>query len=172
MRFSFMPLSREGVLALFEWRYPEPYQVYNLGGEYMEEALAELTDQRSPYYAAYDEQGLLAGFINVGTSALVWDAGEPRVFIDGEHGTTALGLGLRPDLTGHGLGLSFVESALTFLRDQFSPRQIRLFVLAWNKRALRVYEQAGFQQIRAFTQVNRFGTSDFIEMCLNIEQER
>lgn len=172
MRFSFTPLLREGALALLEWRYPEPYQVYNLGGEYREETLIELTDQRSPYYAAYDEQGLLVGFINVGTSALVWGAGEPRVLIDEEHGMTALGLGLRPDLTGRGLGLSFVESALAFLKDQFFPRQVGLFVLAWNKRAVRVYEQAGFQQIRAFTQVNRFGTSDFIEMRLDIELER
>lgn len=164
MRFVFDPLTRSDALALLEWHYAEPYAVYNLGSEYVEEILVDLLDPRSPYYAARDEQGELVGFINVGTSALVWDAGEPGVFIEQEPRVSALGLGLRPDLTGRGFGISFVEAALTFIKTRFAPHQMRLFVLAWNERAIRVYERAGFQRVRAFTQTNRFGSREFVEM--------
>src|SRR2546421_416682 len=76
-----------------------------------------------------------------------------------------VGLGLRPDLTGRGLGESFSRAALDFARAEWSPRRFRLYVAAWNRRALRVYERLGFRE--AGRQVRRFdlvGDHEFIEM--------
>lgn len=164
MNFDVQPLTREDVYVLREWRYEEPYTVYSLGGGSLEELLAEMLDLRSPYFAVRNDEGELVGFFNIGTSALVWDAGEPETFLDATSQASALGLGLRPDLTGRGMGQTFVEAALAFIREQYAPREVWLYVLAWNERAMRVYERAGFQRVRTFTQENRYGRRDFVEM--------
>lgn len=164
MKFAVCPLTREDVQELQTWRYEEPYAIYSLGDGSLEELLGEMLDPRSPYFAVRNDEGELIGFFNIGTSALVWDAGEPGVFLDATRRASALGLGLRPDLTGRGLGQSFAEAALAFLHKQYAPQEVWLYVLAWNERAIRVYERTGFQRVRTFTQENRYGKRDFVEM--------
>ena len=53
------------------------------------------------------------------------------------------GLGLRPDLTGQGLGLEFFLAGLAFAHERYRPERVRLHVAAFNERARRVYERAG-----------------------------
>ena len=60
--------------------------------------------------------------------------------LDGE---VELGLGMRPDRTGLGLGAAFVEAAMAFARDRWVPRSFGLDVFPWNERAIRSYERAG-----------------------------
>ena len=55
-----------------------------------------------------------------------------------------IGLGLRPDLTGRGLGLDFFRAGVEFARERFRPALIVLNVAAFNERAIAVYERAGF----------------------------
>ena len=57
------------------------------------------------------------------------------------------GLGLRPDLVGRGLGLDFFRAGLEFARERYRPRLIRLHVAAFNERAIKVYERAGFLEV-------------------------
>jgi len=71
---------------------------------------------------------------------------------------------MRPDLTGKGLGLAFVEAGLAFAREQFHPDYFHLFVYTSNERAIKVYEQAGFQRVRVFMRRNIQGESEFLEM--------
>src|SRR5262249_23096170 len=119
---TFTPLSAGDARAIQAWRYEPPYTIYNMasdGAAEPDEGLEELLDRRSPYYAVRDRQGELIGFFNFGTSALVWQAAEPALHVEGR--TIAIGLGLRPDLTGLGLGLGFVNAGLAFAREQFAP---------------------------------------------------
>jgi RimJ/RimL family protein N-acetyltransferase len=71
---------------------------------------------------------------------------------------------MQPDLTGKGLGLAFINAGLDFAREQFQPDYFRLFVLTFNERAIRVYERAGFQQVRVFVRRNIHGEREFMEM--------
>lgn len=162
MHITFTPMTEPDARAICAWRYPAPYDTYDVGEP--EQALTEMLDPRSPYFAARDEHGELIGYLCFGTAATVSDAPEPRPF-DAD-GALCFGLGLRPDLTGQGkgLGLGYVRAGLDFARERFAPPAFRLYVLTWNERAIRVYERAGFQRVGVRRVVNRHGVLDFLEM--------
>jgi len=161
MLFTLTDMSELDARTIQTWRYEEPYTIYSYAQS--EEGLAEMLEPRSPHYAVHNEQGELVGFFCYGTSAQVWENAVPALYDD--EGTVAVGLGLRPDLTGQGLGLGFVVAGLTFAREHFAPRRFRLFVLAFNERARRVYERAGFTRVREFIQLNPvYGELRFVEM--------
>lgn len=164
MRFQFASVSEADARAILAWRYDEPYAVYNMADDFesIKRGLAEMLDRRSPYYSVRDERDELLGFFCFGTAAQVGDTSTPGLY--GEDQVMDVGLGMRPDLTGQGLGLSFVNAGLSFAREHFHPRGFRLFVLTFNERATRVYERAGFARIRVFTQQNMHGELTFLEM--------
>ena len=80
------------------------------------------------FFAVRDENGRLVG-------SLYFEERESGVFY---------GLGLRPDLTGRGLGLAFVRLGLEFAHERFPGRRVILDVADFNERARKVYERAGF----------------------------
>src|SRR5216117_707294 len=57
------------------------------------------------------------------------------------------GLGLRPDLTGRGLGERMVQAQLEYAREHWSPQTFRLFVAAFNERAISLYGRLGFREV-------------------------
>src|SRR4051794_39830193 len=70
--------------------------------------LAELLEPgnwNGMYHAALDEGGELVGIVQT----------------IHEDGVVEIGLGLRPDLTGRGLGGGFLEACLAFARERFHP---------------------------------------------------
>ena len=75
-----------------------------------------------------------------------------------------VGLGLRPNLTGRGLGLSFMLAGLEFARGRYAPARFRLAVAASNWRAIRVYERAGFIRSESFTHWTNGGEHAFLRM--------
>lgn len=163
MQCAFTSMTEADARAVCAWRYPPPYDTYNAGGV-VEQVIAEMLDPRSPYFAARDERGELIGYVCFGTAARVTDIAEPRLF--DPDGAISYGLGLRPDLIGQGkgLGLAFVRAGLDFARQRFAPAAFRLFVLTWNERAIRVYEQAGFRRAGVLHVTNRHGSLEFLEM--------
>jgi [ribosomal protein S18]-alanine N-acetyltransferase len=161
MQLTFSLMNGAEAQAILAWRYEGPYAVYNAAPD-DPEGLAEMLDRRSPYYAVRDEEGRIVGFFNFGTSALIWDSGEPGIYLDGR--TVPVGLGLRPDLTGKGLGQAFVNAGLTFARKRFRPERFCLYVFAWNERAIRAYERTGFERGRILTRNSDTGKHEFLEM--------
>ncbi len=163
MSFTFTLMSKADVQSIQTWHYEEPYAVYNTTADLEEEAL-EMLDRKSPHYAVRDETGELVGFFCFGTAAQPWSHDNPGLY--GEDRILDIGLGMRPDLTGKGLGLTFVRTGLAFAREQFAPAAFRLFVLTFNKRAIRVYKRAGFKTIGALVQRSAEGERTFLRMRL------
>jgi RimJ/RimL family protein N-acetyltransferase len=140
----FRPLDEAGARAIMAWRYPPPYDFYDViapPGD--EEVLVRFfVDPRNGYYRV-EEEGRLAAFCCFGHDAQVPGGDYTLPALD-------VGLGLRPGLCGRGQGQRFVEGVLDFARRQFSPPALRSTVATFNARALRVWERAGFVRVQAF----------------------
>lgn len=167
MQFTFTPMNEVDAQAICSWHYEEAYSVYNIGSDAEEDAAAEMLDRRSPYYAVRNEQGKLVGFFCYGTSAQPWHNDEPGIYA--ENRTVPIGLGLRPDLTGKGLGVAFVNAGLDFARKQFAPKFFCLYVMTFNERAIKVYENVGFERVGMYMQHNAYGEHAFLEMRRGVE---
>ena len=139
--FHFHPIREDDAWKINGWCYPPPYDFYNGSGD--RAALTELLSPDSPHFAA-ELDGALAGFLAAGAAARVPGGEEVGAYADAE--ALDIGLGLRPELTGQGYGLPFVRTALAYAGERFGPPTFRLSVVAWNQRAITVYERVGFMR--------------------------
>jgi [ribosomal protein S18]-alanine N-acetyltransferase len=148
--FRFRPLTQADAEAIAAWHYAEPYTFYDWIAD--PDDLAELLDPetRGEAYAAVDgSDGDLIGFFS----------SKPK-----ESGTIEVGLGLRPEHTGRGLGLAFVEAGLEEIRSRLDPKEFSLAVATFNRRAITVYERAGFREVRRYTHHTNGSDWEFVEM--------
>ena len=150
MNFSFVPITQEQAREIATWRYEGIYAFYDWDADRddLEELLDPAKREEGRVHAVLDDEGSLVGSFGFGL----------------EGSTIEVGFGLRPDHTGRGLGLSFLCAGLQFARERYAPTTFRLKVATFNKRAIRVYERAGFQRGRNFLQKTHGGEFDFVEM--------
>jgi ribosomal-protein-alanine N-acetyltransferase len=148
--FRFRLMSQGDAEAIARWHYPDPFSFYDWTSD--PDDLAELLDPTArgdDYVAVEDEGGSLIGFFHYKRP----------------HGARLeIGLGLHPEWTGQGLGKSFLEAGLGYARRRFAPKQFTLSVASFNRRAITVYERAGFAHVRVFTHWTNGGEWEFIEM--------
>jgi len=134
-------MTADDFAALATWRYEPPYDFYDGDVEPV------LNPER--FFAARGDDGDMVGFL----------------YFEPKGDVLEYGLGLRPDLTGCGLGLDFFRTGLEFGRQRYRPSFVRLYVAAFNERAIKVYERAGFREtgrhIRTFA---RWGEVEFVNM--------
>jgi [ribosomal protein S18]-alanine N-acetyltransferase len=160
MDMRFDPISEAAAREILAWRYDTPYDIYNANLEHAEESVAALLDQANHYFVASDEDGRLVGYCCFGPDARV-PGGDYR-----DTDALDIGLGMRPDLTGRGNGLVFVGWALAFGRERLGANRFRLTVAEFNRRAIRVYERAGFVEVERF---RRGGRPDDLLFVLMVE---
>ncbi len=150
MRYRFEPMSEPHARAVAGWRYDPPYDFYDWEAD--PEDLAELLDparREGRCFAVLDERGDLVGFF---------------AFFRRERDAIEVGLGLRPDLTGRGLGLPFLLAGLEFARGRYAPARFRLAVAAFNRRAICVYERADFRRGEFCPHRTNGGEHEFLRM--------
>jgi ribosomal-protein-alanine N-acetyltransferase len=131
------------------WRYEPPYDFYDATAD--PDDLAELLDperRRGVYFSVLDGENDLIGFFQ----------------FEKKDGTVDVGLGLRPSLTGKGLGAEFVMSGLAFAGERFSPERFTLSVATFNRRAIGVYERAGFRRGEVYLHETNGGEHEFVRM--------
>lgn len=153
-QLTITPLDRPTAQSIATWRYPPPYESYNLADAPYTAALFVAMRERG-YFQLRDERGELVAFCCFGEEARVpgGDYDEPALDV---------GIGVRPDLTGRGLGRRYLDAALAFGQARYTPPALRLTVAAFNTRAIRLYTGAGFRAIQHFT--STFGDQPFIVM--------
>ena len=143
MTGTFRPIDEVSAREMCTWQYEPPYDFYNPDPDAAEARVRHLLDPSKSYYVLADKAGSPVGYCCFGADAQV---------PGGDYDDTALdiGLGMRPDLTGQGRGLGFFTAILELGRREFTPEQFRVTVAAFNQRAMRVYEKAGFEPVQAF----------------------
>jgi ribosomal-protein-alanine N-acetyltransferase len=78
------------------------------------------------------------------------------------------GVGMKPDLVGHGSGFGFVRACLDHARDECGVSGlIDLCVASFNERAIHTYERIGFKKIREYLQETNGSEFPFIAMRLD-----
>ncbi len=148
------PLDYPAALEIATWRYPQPYASYNLGDDPTMRA-AFLSRCERDYYQLRTPSGELQAFCCFGDEARVPGGDYRAPALD-------LGLGVRPDLTGRGLGRRYLDAVMAFGVERFAPQALRLTVAAFNARAIRLYAGAGFVERERF--VSLFGGQEFMVM--------
>lgn len=146
--FEIRPMDQAEAEAVADWSYEPPYDFYDFRKD--PEDLAELfnADVRAGDYHSVYRDGDLVGFFSF------------KVRDD----VVELGLGLRPDLTGAGLGAEFVRAGIDHAVRAFRPRELMLDVATFNDRARKVYERAGFLPSHVWTHTSGQGPVEFLRM--------
>jgi len=158
LRFTLKPITPSAARAISRWRYDGPYSIYD--GD--PTSVDSLLEPRFYYHSVYDERGDLAGYFCFGEDARV--AAGRRLGVYEREPALDIGLGMRPDLTGRGLGEEFVHAGLQFAREAYSPPAFRLTVATFNRRAIRVYEKAGFETVETFGAATRGAGREWLLM--------
>ena len=148
-RYLFKQMDDDEAREISGWRYEPPYDFYDAVSDPGD--LEELLDperREDAYFSAFDEEDLVGFF---------------QFEVRGD--TVDVGLGLRSDLTGAGLGLGFLLAGLDFALKRFSPARFTLAVATFNGRAIRVYEKAGFRRGDVYTHRTNGGEYPFLAMA-------
>ncbi|MFC7319443.1 GNAT family N-acetyltransferase [Halobacillus campisalis] len=142
-------ITQKEAEEISEWHYEGEYSFYDMKAdpEDYEEFIHEET--RSPYtYSVYESDDLM-GFFSV---------------YKGEDETISIGLGMHPEWTGKGLGESFIREGLDALSKELTFSKISLAVAVFNKRAIAVYERAGFVPVHTYQQKTNGASYTFLKM--------
>ncbi|MFC7682208.1 GNAT family N-acetyltransferase [Paenibacillus sp. GCM10028914] len=126
------PLTVDQAADICTWNYPAPYNIYGwLPWEQMKGLGIEFGDpeiREQQYISILDEEQRMWGFAQLFPI----------------EGVTRIGLGMRPDWCGLGMGKRFVKCIVDEARLRRPMDEIDLEVLTWNERAIRTYQRAGF----------------------------
>lgn len=133
-----------------EWKYPPPYDFYDMTADpedYEEFVTPELWPE---LFLQARRDGRLFGFLSGALSS------GGRV--------VEIGLGMRPDRTGRGLGAMFMRRNVELIQEVFPGVEIRLSIASFNQRGIRLYRKSGFCVVRNFVQATNGGEYEFVEM--------
>ncbi|RKI28227.1 GNAT family N-acetyltransferase [Bacillus thuringiensis] len=133
-------LTEEEANEINTWTYEEPYSLYSFSGE--KEVIEELLD--GTYYGCCDDQGEFIGYFCFGENAQVPGGRDANLY--GGEEVIDIGLGMKPALTGKGMGKEFFQAGIAFATKEFNANMFRLSVATFNTRAITLYKNIGFKQ--------------------------
>ena len=124
------------------WKYESPYEIYNYAPENFDKDLSYTLDPKNNIHNMYRD-GELIGYCSFGRDAQV---------PGGEYSEDArdIGMMIKPELTGKGMGSSFVTSIAQHAINEYKPKKLRVTILESNLRAMRVWEKNGFHKTQIF----------------------
>ncbi|MFP6805899.1 MAG: GNAT family N-acetyltransferase [Pseudomonadales bacterium] len=129
---------------ILTWRYPAPYDFYNPPLRMpLDDYVREFTNPAYCFHAVLSPEQTFVGFCSYGIDGQVPGGDYEQEALD-------IGLGMKPELTGNGLGKAFFEAILNFSILRFEPDLVRLTVADFNQRAVRLYRGFGFESRESF----------------------
>ena len=152
MKYIFAPMNQEyanGIVS--NWHYDDVYSFYDMAAD--EDDLRIFLDTKN-------WQSIIRAVLNENEELVGWAS------FYTENAEFWLSLGLRPDLTGQGLGVEFVLECIRYAISHYKPVNdtIKLAVALFNERAIKVYQRAGFVETNRTIRDTHIGQVDFIEM--------
>lgn len=160
LTYKYKPMTREYATDISKWNYKEPYTMYSM--DESEECIVDLLN--GDYICVIDNNEEIIGFLCTGDSARVPGGHIAGIYNDEEF--VDFGLGIKPELTGIGLGKTFVAEGIRLITEHNKNKNLRLVVATFNIRAIRVYESVGFIKIKPFLTKVRDQNVEFISMVL------
>lgn len=156
LQLSYRPADKASAREFLQWHYEPPYDMYNCPTADLEEALQYNIDPKNNVYAMFDQNDELVAYCSYGEDAQV---------PGGDYSEEALDIGLmvRPELTGRGLGAAFAREVIRNGIERYTPKKLRVTIAAFNKRAIRTWEKNGFQQTQTFKRKSKDGM-EFVVM--------
>lgn len=139
--FKFYAIDESSVRAILSWRYEPPYDFYNDLEEDVN--LQYLLHPQNNFYKIVDENSELVGYCSFGRDGQVSGG-------DYCYEALAIGMGMRPDLTGRGKRVEYTNAVLEFAKSVLKPTAFRVTIAAFNKRALRLWEKLKFKRQQSF----------------------
>jgi ribosomal-protein-alanine N-acetyltransferase len=141
---SILLLVKRDALEIAGWKYDPPYDIYSRRPEEIEKNLRYMLDPANGFFGIRAADGEVIGFCSFGKDAQV-----PGGEYDGD--ALDIGLGLRPDRTGKGLGPAVIGEVLEFAGRMYRPARFRVTIASFNSRARKAWTKAGFVEAAEFT---------------------
>ena len=160
MVLNIKQMNYEEAKQISKWVYKEPYSIYSL--DESDNCINELLN--GYYFSVLDRENSLIGYYCFGESAQVPIGKHFGVYDAAD--ICDVGLGLKPNLCGQGLGLGFLNSGLEFARSNLFVKGFRLTVATFNQRAIKIYHGAGFKKVNSFERISDIGKTEFLVMLL------
>jgi len=154
-RIHYAPVDEASAREFLTWKYDPPYDIYNYSPEYFERDLAYHLDPANNLHSMRIG-GELVGYCSFGRDAQV---------LGGDYSEDALDIGMmiKPELTGQGMGSSYVASVIQHASTQYKPKRLRVTIMVSNLRARRVWGKNGFIMSQQFTgNMGDKGQTDFV----------
>lgn len=132
-------------------RYEEEYEIYNLPSwdEIINKQISLCKKEKRENFIGYlNEENNLIGFVNL---------------VD-EGDSVFLGIGIKPEYCGVGIGKQIIKMALDECSKRYENKAIILEVRSWNKRAIKCYESQGFKIVKIKKQETYAGFGEFFVM--------
>ena len=138
------------------WHYDDVYSFYDMAAD--EDDLRIFMDARN-------WQDTIRAVLNENDELVGWAS------FYFENDELWLSLGLRPDLTGRGLGDEFVSECIDYAAShhRLVKHTIRLAVALFNRRAIKVYQRVGFMETNRTVRDTPIGQMGFIEMEKHVD---
>lgn len=145
------PLTENDARCICTWHYPVPYDVYDYSDWDTVAAHGwdiSIPEKRSAEYVGFRNREGLAAF---GRLSLA-------------HPYILIGIGLRPDLCGQGLGERIMAKLIALVLKRFPHHIPALEVRTFNQRAIRCYESCGFRRVKEYQRDTLSGRDSFFFM--------
>ncbi|HIQ66153.1 MAG TPA: GNAT family N-acetyltransferase [Candidatus Coproplasma stercoravium] len=152
MKFTFKRMQQNSAIIIAdEWKYEEPYSFYDMTADLDDynELVNEALRNKNEWFEAHADDELVGYFC-----------------LCIENDNIDIGLGLRPDYCGRGMGKQFLTDIICFIERSYAYSTLSMDVAAFNKRAIKVYNSCGFKETHSFLQHTNGGEYDFIHLIM------